>query len=56
MFHSCNVSLGLIYIFIIFFIFCRFGLVSARAYIVTLTPTLDKFHKQTSNSHSTQSF
>ena len=27
--------------------FCRFKLVSSRSYIVTLLPTLNKFHKQT---------
>ena len=42
---SCNVSLGLICIFI--FIFCRFGLLFPRSYIVTLIPVLNKFHKQT---------
>ena len=44
---SCNVSLGLICIFIIIFIFCRFGLLFPRSYIVTLIPMLNKFHKQT---------
>ena len=45
---SCNVSQSLICIFIIIiFNFCRFRLVSPRSYIVTLIPTLNKFHKQT---------
>ena len=30
-------------------ILCRFRLVSPRSYIVTLIPTLNKFHKQTNN-------
>ena len=47
---SYNVSLRLICIFIIIFIFCRFRLVSPRSYIVTLTPTLNKFRKQTNKA------
>ena len=46
----CNVSQGLICIFIIiFFIFCRLRLVSPRSYIVALIPTSSKFYKQTQN-------
>ena len=49
---SCNVSQSLICIFIIIiFNFCRFRLVSPRSYIVTLIPTLNKFHKQTNKPH-----
>ena len=33
-----------------YYYFCRFRLVSPRSYIVTLIPTLNKFHKQTQKS------
>ena len=51
-FFSYNISLGSNCILIIIFIFVC--LVSPRSYIVTLIPSLNKFHKQTNKQRNTQ--